>query len=392
MIALTILLVALIAPVTIVTIYFALEVFAGLSPTPPSAGRAHEHKHVRSAVIIPAHDEQAVIGQTLAGLPPNEPGLLFLVVADNCTDQTAAAAAAAGAQVIVRDDPDRRGKGFALAAARDSLRGQPPDVVVVLDADCRIDSVSLSALSAAAASSGRACQAVNLLSPDLSAPPVVQISNFAFMIKNLVRQRGLQRLAGRAHLTGTGMALPWAVFDAAELGGANIVEDLALGLDLARRAEPPLFVETANVWSPPASASGTLVQRRRWEGGYVATAIKQVPSAFVNSLFEFDSRGAVAALDLSVPPLSLLVVLNGFAFLLGVAVVTLGGPIWPVILQVGGVALALVGLILAWMREGRRFASGATLLRLPLYVLWKLPIYLGLVRRGAPKEWLRTGR
>ena len=109
----------------------------------------------------------------------------------------------------MRTDVERRGKGFALAAAREFLRADPPDVVVVLDADCRIDRASLETLSAAAFSSRRACQAINLLAPDLAAPPMVQISNFAFLIKNLVRQRGLQRLAGRAHLTGTGMAMPW---------------------------------------------------------------------------------------------------------------------------------------------------------------------------------------
>jgi cellulose synthase/poly-beta-1,6-N-acetylglucosamine synthase-like glycosyltransferase len=391
MVALTILLVAIIAPVTLVTAFFAIEVFAGLS-TRPMPYDGTNHQHVRTAIVIPAHDEQAVIGQTLAALPRNDPNLAVLVVADNCGDETAAAVATAGAQVIVRDDPDRRGKGFALAAARSFLAARPPDVVIILDADCQTDSASLNALAAAAASNQRACQAVNLLTPDLRAPAVVQISTFAFMIKNLVRQRGLQRLAGRAHLTGTGMAFPWEVFEGAELGGANIVEDLALGLDLAQRTAPPMFVESARVSSPPASAGGTLVQRRRWEGGYLATAVKQAPRAFLRSFSRFDLRGAAAALDLSVPPLSLLVVLNVVAFLLGVASIAVGVPLWPVLIQVGVAVLALLALILAWVREGRRFASGATLLRLPIYVLWKLPMYLGLVRRGTPKEWLRTGR
>jgi hypothetical protein len=66
--------------------------------------------------------------------------------------------------------------------------------------------------------------------------------------------------------------------------------------------------------------------------------------------------------------------------------------VWPVAVQIGVGAIASAALVLAWVREGRGFASGATLLRLPLYVLWKLPMYAGLVRRGAPKEWLRTGR
>jgi cellulose synthase/poly-beta-1,6-N-acetylglucosamine synthase-like glycosyltransferase len=221
---------------------------------------------------------------------------------------------------------------------------------------------------------------------------MVQISNLAFMIKNLVRQRGLQRLADRAHLTGTGMALPWAIFERADLGAANIVEDLALGLDLANRARPPLFVEQATVWSPPASQSGTLVQRRRWEGGYLATSLKRAPAALLRSAARMDLRGIAAALDLSVPPLALLLMLNAVAFVLGAILAMANGMLWPLIVQVVVVALTVAALASAWLREGRRFASGATLLRLPLYVLWKLPIYLGLARRGAPKEWLRSGR
>lgn len=389
MIALDLLILAIIAPVAVVTAFFAVEVFVGLRP---SRGQASGSASPKTAVVIPAHDEAAVIAQTVSSLPRSGSEFFVLVVADNCRDDTAAIARFAGAQVIVRDDLEHRGKGFALAAARQHLRADPPAVVVVLDADCRIDRSSLTALTNNAFVSRRACQAVNLLAPDLAAPPVVQISNFAFMIKNLIRQRGLQRLAGRAHLTGTGMALPWQIFEGAELGGSNIVEDLALGLDLAKQAAPPLFIESANVWSPPATADGTLIQRRRWEGGYVATALKQAPPAFLRSLVRFDPRGVFGALDLAVPPLSLLVVLNALAFILGIAVAVLGGWRWPLVLQAALAAVAFVALVLAWTCEGRRFASGATLLRLPLYVLWKLPIYLGLVRRGAPKEWLRSGR
>jgi cellulose synthase/poly-beta-1,6-N-acetylglucosamine synthase-like glycosyltransferase len=389
MIAVTLITLAIIAPVAILTGFFAVELFAGL---PPLREERAIRSSPRTAIIIPAHDEQAVIAQTLAGLPRNDSDFAVLVVADNCSDNTAAAAVAAGAHVIIRDDPEFRGKGFALAAARDHVRAEPPDVVIVLDADCRIDRSSLIALACSAASLQRACQAVNLLEPDLRAPALVQISNFAFMIKNLIRQRGLQRLAGRAHLTGTGMALPWVIFEGAELGGSNIVEDLALGLDLAGRAAPPLFIEGANVWSPSTSADGTLIQRRRWEGGYVATALKQAPRAFVRGLVRFDLRGVLGALDLAVPPLSLLVILNALALLIGALLAIAGGTLWPVLVQFVATSLACIALTLAWIRGGRRFASGATLLSLPIYVLWKMPIYFGLVRRGAPKEWLRSGR
>jgi hypothetical protein len=211
------------------------------------------------------------------------------------------------------------------------------------------------------------------------------------MIKNLVRQRGLQRLAGRCHLAGTGMAFPWKLFEGANLGGSNIVEDLVLGLDFTGTTAP-MLVEDANVWSAPATAAGTLVQRRRWEGGYLATALRTAPAKLAYALFRGDLRGICAALDLCIPPLALLVVLNAGALVVAGAFALVGGPLWPLSAQIAIGILAVVALGAAWVREGRNFASGATLLRLPLYVLWKLPLYLGLARRGAPRDWLRTGR
>jgi hypothetical protein len=263
---------------------------------------------------------------------------------------------------------------------------------MVLDADCRIDRQSMDALASMAATSGRACQAVNLLSPDLAASPLVQISSFAFMIKNLIRQRGLQRLANRAHLTGTGMALPWRIFAQANLGGANIVEDLALGLELAQTAAGPRLVSDAIVWSPAASATGTLVQRKRWEGGYITTAVKLAPRALRRSFHPFDLRGLCAALDLSIPPVALLVLLNVMGLCFALAAALAGAALWPALIQLAVAFCAALAIASAWVAEGRKFASAATLLRLPVYVIWKLPMYVGLALRGAPKEWLRTGR
>jgi glycosyltransferase involved in cell wall biosynthesis len=378
-------------PVAAVTAYFAVEVLAGLLPgrtsSPSPAG------DVTAAIIVPAHDEEAVIEQTVRALREQAaPGVVVIVVADNCTDRTAELARTAGAEVIVRHEPDRRGKGFALAAAREHLRQAPPGVVVIIDADCRIDGNSLVALISTAARRSRPCQAINLLAPDLHAPALVQISSFAFMVKNLVRQRGLQRLAGRAHLTGTGMALPWTIFASANLGDSNIVEDLAMGVELAGGAAMPMLVSEATVWSPAASTSGTLVQRERWEGGYLTVATKAAPPALLQSLRRADLKGFCAALDLCVPPVALLALLNCAASIIAAVCLFAGGPGWPLILQLAIGFGAALSVAAAWFFEGRQFASGRTLLGFPFYVLWKLPMYVGLARRGAPKEWLRTGR
>lgn len=374
----------LLAPFAVLTVFFAVEVLAGL----PARSTAHRRLScVSSVVVIPAHDEELVIGETVDRLTEAlGDGMRVLVVADNCRDATADRARASRIEVIERNDPGLRGKGHALAFAVDHLAADPPDVLVVLDADCSIDTASLRALVENAAATGRPSQAINLLKPDRDASPLVQLSTFAFMLKNLVRQRGLQRLARRVHLTGTGMAMPFELLRASAHVRSSIVEDLALGLDLAEQGRAPQLVTDAFVWSGSSTEQGTLIQRRRWEGGFLATAARYGPQTLL--------RGNVlAALDLMVPPLALFAALN-VAALAGVAVLTLAfhADWWPVVVQTGLLALAGLVVFAAWLREGRRFVSLGALARVPLYVLWKIPLYLGLARRGAPAEWLRTGR
>lgn len=378
------------APFAILTAFFAAEVIAGLKRA--TSGR-NRRAPVSAVVVIPAHDEAAVIGDSVRALNAAlSDGIGILVVADNCTDDTAEIARAAGVEVLERKDVNAHGKGFALAFAAEHLAADPPGVFVVLDADCRIDSTSLRALVDAAAS-GNPSQAINLLRPDKKSPPLVQISTFAFMLKNLVRQRGLQRLAGRVHLTGTGMAMPFALFRASNRVRSSIVEDLALGLELAESGHPPKLVTDATVWSGESTERGTLTQRRRWEGGFLATALRTGPKEIGRGLARGSVRAVFAGLDLMVPPLALFAFLNALALVAATALtLAFGLQWWPVAVQSALLGLSVLAVFLAWLREGREFISLGVLARVPLYVLWKIPMYFGLARRGAPSEWLRTGR
>ena len=387
----TLLVAILLAPFAILTAFFAIEILLGLRPARSATVKGAKASAV---VVIPAHDEAAVIGNTLQALQAGlSEGMRILVVADNCTDATAQIARDHGAEVVERANAQDRGKGFALAHAAEHLSANAPGVFVVLDADCSIDGASLRNLVDAAAVSGRPGQAINLLRPNRQSSPLVQLSTFGFMLKNLVRQRGLQRLASKVHLTGTGMAMPFRMFQTSAKTRSSIVEDLALGLELAAAGHPPMLVSNAVVWSESSTEQGTLVQRRRWEGGFLSTALKWGLREAVHGVASGKLRTILAGLDLMVPPLALFAVLN-VAALIAASLLTfvLGAAWWPVIALSGLLALALLAVFAAWLREGREFISFAVLARIPLYVLWKLPMYLGLARGGAPKEWLRTGR
>lgn len=387
----TVLVAILLAPFAILTAFFAAEVLLGLRATRTENGTA---SGTSAVIVIPSHDEAGVISKTLQSLKGAlGEGMRVLVVADNCTDATADLAREQGVDVVERMDEQGRGKGYALAYAAGHLAAAPPDIFVVLDADCSTDAASLRNLVDAAAVSGRPSQAINLLRPNRQSSPLVQLSTFGFMLKNLVRQRGLQRITGRVHLTGTGMAMPFTLFRASARTRSSIVEDLALGLELAAAGHPPLLVSTAVVWSESSTEQGTLVQRRRWEGGFLATGLKWGFREAVSGVGNGKVRTILAGLDLMVPPLALFAILNVLA-LIAAALLTilLSGSWWPVAAQLFLLAFAWIVVFAAWIREGRDFITLGVLARLPLYILWKLPMYLGLARRGAPKEWLRTGR
>jgi cellulose synthase/poly-beta-1,6-N-acetylglucosamine synthase-like glycosyltransferase len=387
----TVLVAILLAPFAILTAVFAIEIFVGLRPARSATCAPGTHTAV---IVIPAHDEAEVIGTTLQTLRAAlGEGMRVLVVADNCDDETAELARAQGVEVVERVDGKNRGKGFALAYAAEHLETAPPDVLVVLDADCSIDASSLRNLIDAVAYSGRPCQAINLLRPDRHSTPLVQLSTFGFMLKNLVRQRGLQRLAARVHLTGTGMAMPFVMLHAARQVRSSIVEDLALGLELAEAGHRPALVSDAVVWSSGASQDGTIVQRRRWEGGFIATSFRHGPKALLQGIARGDLRGSLAGLDLLIPPLALFAFLNVVILAsAGALTFLLDASWWPVVMHVGVLLLAAIAVFIAWLQEGRHFISLGVLARIPLYVLWKLPLYIGLARRGAPTDWLRAGR
>ena len=347
------------------------------------------------AVLMPAHDEALVIRDTLGSVMHQlRDGDRVLVVADNCSDATAELARAAGAEVLERRHDTDRGKGFALAAGVDAMRDRPPGVVAVVDADCHVGGGALDVLVEHVAATQGPVQALYLQeigdAAEADASPLGRISAFAFRVKNHVRQRGLARLGAPAVLQGSGVGYPWDLISRTELATADLVEDLAVGIDLAERGHPATFCEQADFTAAQGGDEATRSQRTRWEHGYLMTIFRRVPGLLLRGLAG-RPRLLSIALDLAVPPLSLLCAALG-GLTLAAAVLALGvgvtGPlVW--LLALGVVFTATVCLVAA--RFGQGLVSPATLLMAPGYALNKLPIYLSLLR-GPQATWVRTKR
>lgn len=370
---------------------FLVECAASLVFRPPKPlSRSAESSAV---VLIPAHDEAEGIVATVEGVRKHlGTEDRVIVIADNCTDDTERLAIDAGAEVIARNDPARRGKGFALSFGTDHLESSPPDVVVVVDADCGLVPGSLDALVALASTSGRPVQADYTFAP-AEGSPLSMISAFALVVRNRVRPRGLRRLGMPCHLTGTGMAFPWPALRAAPALGAHLVEDLAMGIELALLGYEPLLCSEAGVRSElPSDRRAAVTQRRRWEHGQMATLVRYGPRLVGAGIRRGRPSLIALGLDLIVPPLALLVALLLVVLGLGAVVAALGGHATGAWVAGAGLGLVTVGVAAAWIRYGREVIPFRYLLLTPLYLLWKIPLYAAFLVGRRERRWQRTER
>jgi cellulose synthase/poly-beta-1,6-N-acetylglucosamine synthase-like glycosyltransferase len=296
--------------------------------------------------------------------------------------------------VIERDDPAHVGKGFAISFGLRHLDADPPEVVILVDADCRVSAGGLPILARAAAASGRPVQAEYLLAAPGKPGPLAVVSALAILLRNQVRPRGLHRLGLPCHLTGSGMGFPWRVLRGAPETGANLVEDLVMGIELALQGHPPLSCPEVQISSelPDTQAAG-LRQRRRWEHGQLDTLRTYVPRLLAAGVRRGDRRLLALGLDLLVPPLALLVMLQLGALTACCATALFAAPsVVPIALSLAGLGAVAIAVGVAWVGFGRRTLPLRHALLIPAYVLWKIPLYLGLALRGKQKKWERTAR
>src|ERR1035437_1139998 len=147
-----------------VAVLFFEIVAALILPARETALNSNGKFRQRVAILVPAHNENADIQLTLEDIKPQLViGDRLLVVADNCSDHTAAIAAAAGAEVIERTEPTKTGKGYALDFGLRHLSLDPPAIVIIIDADCKISEDAVDRLITTCAATHRPVQALDLM-------------------------------------------------------------------------------------------------------------------------------------------------------------------------------------------------------------------------------------
>ncbi len=355
-----------------------------------------ESAQTRFAILIPAHNEETILGTLLESLSRLEycrDLYTVYVIADNCTDTTAELARQFdGVRVYKRFDEKRRGKGYALNWIWQQLEKDQfvSDAYVILDADSVVVPTFLQSMDRELRRGAKALQACNTVL-NVTASPSTALRWIALTLINHVRPLGRNGIGGSSTLTGNGMCLshdilrryPWRAF--------GIAEDYQYYLTLVQQGERVQYVPDAIVRSEmPTTFAQMRTQDVRWEAGGSQQSQWQITLQLLKG--GLSSRCFIrleAAAELLTPPLSFTVVSCSLAFIASLALWSLLNLLLSVALLGGLVFYIATALYLLHAPR----AVYKALLHAPGFVLWKIWVYLILSRsRKHNSEWVRTAR
>jgi cellulose synthase/poly-beta-1,6-N-acetylglucosamine synthase-like glycosyltransferase len=354
-----------------------------------------EGLHHRFAILIPAHNESAVITKLLDSLLSLEyPATYYSihVVADNCTDDTALLARRyTGVAVYERTECNHRGKGYALnwLFAQLGRLQASYDAYVIFDADSVVDPRFLVALNSAILAGARALQGrYTVLNPTDSTTTALRW--IALALKNHVRQMGRFALGASATLTGNGMCFLKDVLDGNPWQAFSITEDDEYYLTLVRNGERIWYIPDAVVQAVmPQTFADMRSQEIRWSGATLRAKVQTMLGLVALGIRNTDFVRFEAAIEWLLPPLSFLV---GWCVLVLAASVFVGswlGLYFGLVLAAGISCYVATAFYL--LRPPR--AIYWALIQAPRFMLWKMWV-LFVVRplERHAGEWIRTNR
>ena len=365
--------------------------FLSLLALMPERERAIQQNTLRRfVVLIPARDEEQRLPRLLESIEalayPREL-VTVLVVADNCTDGTAALARASGALVCERSDPERVGKGYAIDFGLRQIR-DAYDALILIDGDCRVSPNLLKAFNRRLDAGDEAVQAYYTMSAS-GGSSTQAVRGLALALVHLVRPLGKRRIGASAGLKGSGMCFSRRVIEEAGWQAFGLAEDIEQHNRLLRRGFRVGFAREAVVTgASPDSLADARGQHRRWEAGRLAAmrhdAIPLLADGLrLRSMPRFD-----AGVELLIPPLSIVAAALVTLFIAGVLMNS--ALVWGSA-AVGLASLAVYLLAGLWLQGLGWRTTFWSIAMIPGYACWKLAVYAQSIA-AKPMRWEQTRR
>jgi len=371
-----------------------------------------EPRH-RFAILIPAHNEERLLPgllESLAALDYPAGHLDVHVAADNCTDRTAELARQAGVHVYQRFNTKLVGKGYALnwlmgqITNRKSQITQPPtsnlqppasnlqyDAFVIFDADTIVSPNFMRVMDARLARGENVIQGYYAVR-DPGRSWGVALRYAALAVLHYLRPLGRSPLRGTTGLKGNGMCFraqfaqqfPWS---------GSLTEDIEYHMELVLAGERVTFAPDAVLEAEmPGTLDASQTQNVRWERGRLQMVRDYLPRLLRAALFQRRFAPLDAALEQLIPPTAVLTAVVGTCALTGAGLGLMGGgwlALWVGLALLAGEAIYLaIGLLLV-QAPARVWLA---LLYSPLFVAWKVKLYLRVLAGRGQQGWVRTGR
>ncbi|MBL6749327.1 MAG: glycosyltransferase [Nevskia sp.] len=367
----------------------AAVLLSGAPRVPPRSAR-----RLRFDVIVPAHNEAAVIQRTVRSLQQLDwprSRYRIVVVADNCTDATSELARHAGAVVVERRDAARRGKGYALEHGfAYSALSHWADALVVIDADTEVSPNLLEAYAARIERGATAVQAhYGVLNPLASwRTRLITIAKASF---HIVRSRARERLGLSCGIRGNGWCVTRELLDQVPFAAFSITEDVEYGITLGLAGHRVHYADEAHADGEMVSVSAVASkQRQRWEYGRLQLVRSRTLPLLRAAVARPSAVCLDLALDLLVPPLSY-VALNVALLAAAAGALCRWQPaaqawLW---IALGCLTSLLLYVLRGWRLSGLGARGLADLAYAPFFVGWKLVAMLG---RRESRGWVSTKR
>lgn len=350
------------------------------------------------ALVVPAHNEAKIISKTiysLTGLVYPKNNYDIYVIADNCTDNTASLSRSLGVTVLERTNVDKRGKGYALRWAFDQILGykEAYDAIIVIDADSLISGNYLEVMNYYLDKGSRVIQSSDLVLPE-PGNWSIEATRIGFLLHNYVKPLGRKVLNFYMGLRGNGMCFNADVLREVPWSAWSLTEDLEYGLILLLNGIKIDFAPEATVFAQmPVEAKNAESQRSRWELGRLQI-IRMYTSKFLAKAYQKRSAAYFDVfIDLITPPFvnMMLVVMISLFALFGLwffgIVETLHLLLWA-LLALTGIVYFFIGMYVA----GADKDLYKSLFNLPVFIFWKVKVYINALRKGKEVKWIKTER
>jgi cellulose synthase/poly-beta-1,6-N-acetylglucosamine synthase-like glycosyltransferase len=376
---------------TLYLIFLAIAFFAVREPKPTEINYLNSF-----AILVPAHNEELLISRLCESLLnvnyPLDRCDIF-VIADNCSDRTVENAGAFPVQTLIRNDPARAGKGYAINWALDQIDLRKYNAVFVVDADNTVDANLFIALNVSLNKGEKAIQCYNTIA-NRSDSWFSELLFVSRTVNNLLYHDAKYKLGLSSYLTGNGMCFRTDLLKEVGWKAFSIGEDWEYYAKLIERRIKVAFAKGAKVFHQEStSLEQATSQRLRWSSGRFAVFKNSGLKLFLKGIRNKDWFALDASLPLIFPNYSLQLNLTLMTLLCSL-ILHSGIPKTTILYTNAGLLILLLALFGAGVYlSGGYFQVLKALLRVPLFLLWKSIIdILSFTGIYKTKRWIRTRR